>query len=143
MTNSNENELKVGEVISHKYKDKWYLWNVEKSPRSPAPNIFFIRSGRNTNFIHYDEEGDTWQRGIHPSLIPDGFCLSKIEDSETQTDLSIENTSLRKELEAARKELSDIGDFMTHLINEPDISRIAILNALPNPRKAAPKPKEG
>lgn len=109
MTNSNENEneLKVGDVISERLRnghEYWFAKTVIQINRyGDLRDDSFKVSGGNTIYF----KNDDWQHGIHPSLLPEGFELVKKDDVFDLVEKTIiEN--LNEELEAARKEVKSL-----------------------------------
>lgn len=89
---SNENELKVGDVISCLHLGDWYSAKVVGVY---GDGSFSTRHGN--RFL--GNEGVDWQRSIHPSLIPKGFELIKSSEIERLNQDKVE------QLEAAKAEI--------------------------------------
>lgn len=110
---SSNEELNVGEVVS--FNNRSDCWIAEPVVKITDDEVF-------THFYRFpkSKENISWQRGIHPSLIPKGFelvesaefeaCKECIGLSKQQNDLLKEQIGLLKqthrlELEAAQKEI--------------------------------------
>ena len=86
-------ELKVGDVVSECYRgvygEIWTAKQVLKINRyfDLRDDSIIVQGGilyfKNTN----------WQRGIHPSLIPEGFAIVPLIPTQKMVDESIENMS--------------------------------------------------
>lgn len=97
MTNSNENELKVGDVVSYCIIGSWHVGTVNYAHKGNKNIAAHFTCGHDCLLMSNAE----WQRGIHPSLLPDGLLLdAHIEISR----LKAENQKQSEELEAARKD---------------------------------------
>lgn len=115
MTNLNENELKVGDIVSYLPKGSNFTYCVVK-----VANEHHIK-----HLKHLLAVSASWQHGIHPSLIPAGYQListnrlTALEQEKVDLIVRFEKKLLAKakELEAARKEIDELRRRISDLIN--------------------------